>query len=82
VTTLAEEDFPLVCPGFRYLVPPGFAEDEIAFVRFLDSRGMLRGLGFGPNVDIMTMAEQIEFALGVFVQFCPAGQQHFYSLRG
>lgn len=76
------EDFPLVCSGFTYLVPPGFAEDEISFIRFLDHRGMLRGLGFGPEIDIMVMAEHIEYQLGVTVQFCPAGQQHFYTFHG
>lgn len=79
---LREEDFPLVCPGFRYMVPPDIPEEQVGFIRFLDHRGMLRGLGFGPEVDIMVMAEQIEYALGVRTQFCPPGQQHFYSLKG
>lgn len=76
------EDFPLVAPGERYLAPEGVPSDSVGFVRFHDSRGMLRGVGFGPNVDVQLMAEQISDHLGVRVEFRLPGRLCFYSLPG
>lgn len=74
------EDFPLVASGNHYLVPPDVPTERMGFIRFLDRRGMLRGVGFGPNVDVWLMAEQISDALDVDVEFRMPGQLQFCEL--
>lgn len=77
---MIEEDFPIAVLGTHFLTPEGVPPDEVGFIRFTDHRGMLRGVGFGPAVDVQLMAEQVSALLGIPVQFRLPGAQHFYEL--